>query len=236
MSSAPPWTSIRDVLATDTLRPQMSDAKLPLEMGMTMMVDPGDGWPRMRMELVGVVEEDCLLLHAPDSELTKVRQALDVGKPIVGRYLSRGAAFGFRTHSLGISAAPRRLLFLQYPTEVQQQNLRSSERVACSLPARMRIDETTVDGVVVDISIDGCQVTVGRDSNQPALAGLSSRLNTAVQIGVSFPGVAGESTLLGMIKNVKNTDDGVAIGIALERNDDGGRLVVDHFLQSVLLS
>lgn len=214
----------------------MGDKDFPIQLGTMIMIDPGDGWPRLKTILVGVDPGDSLILKADDWSPDKFRGAIEVGKHVVGRYLLGGRVYGFRAASLGLSAAPRQLLFIKYPDDVQEHNLRAAERVACSLPTKVHIDGSSVDALVVDLSLQGGQVAVAKLRQDSPLRVSFSRLNTTVELSVQFPGVAGDRSMKGTIKNVSSDADGMKLGIVFDATDGPGQEAVHAFLKSVVLT
>jgi len=70
--------------------------------------------------------------------------------------LGAGKIIGFSVKVLHYQATPVSLVFLSYPIELIEHNLRKEGRLDCRLPATISIDEEVYGGYISDISPGGC--------------------------------------------------------------------------------
>ena len=74
---------------------------------------------------------------------------------------SEGAVNCFESCVLAVTTQPFKHLYLGYPTDVDVRNLRMHDRANCHLPAVFRRGNTSLRGMVVNVSASGCALVVG---------------------------------------------------------------------------
>jgi hypothetical protein len=124
-----------------------------------------------------------ILMEMPD-----LRWKQNDPNPIVGRTSSEGKYYGFTTKYIG--ALPEvNLIILEYPDDIIDNVLRTTERYAVTLPvtltARNRGKEFTYQGVITDLSKGGCLVR----SSQRFTANEAYIISGNFPTGESFSGI-----------------------------------------------
>lgn len=132
-------------------------SRLAIELGTPVQVDAPRVNGRFRAELVGLVPGACVILTHPSVQYA-------TGDSITIRYIHQGAVYGFRTDVRAVVSHPVKLLIVGYPQAVQEQNLRQSPRLECTLPCRIAVSGGEPQmGLLRDISRDGCRILLARD-------------------------------------------------------------------------
>lgn len=78
------------------------------------------------------------------------------GDPLILRYVFQGNVWGFKTNIIKAITTPFRLLFIDYPKEIEQHSLRSCERADVVIQAKYSIMDKLLTAVIKDLSCGGC--------------------------------------------------------------------------------
>lgn len=202
--------------------------KLQSEVDTEMMLEMKSINARFRSRLVGVLTDELLIFHLPETNIRKAITNADIGKNITVRGISRGEAFGFNVEILACMATPAHLLMLAYPSSIQHQSIRNSKRVKCLLPAKFAKDTVAISGVIADISNDGChfQTETKLNNKQSAIV----ELNTGVLISFVLPGKGTPKTVEAIIRNTYLDKDSLHIGMQFPEVDSVTRKQLDEFI------
>lgn len=207
-----------------------------IALGTMIQLDAGDGWPRLKTTLVGIDPPEYLMVKTDGwSPSRRFGDAVQVGSSLVARYLFGGRVFGFRCASLGVCATPRSVLFLSYPKDIQETNLRENEHVDCLLPTKVTLENTSREALILDINLKGCLCVI-RGIRDDAVRTHFSRLNTNVKLAMQFPGVDGAVLTTGTIRNVSAAQAELRLGIVFDTTETEAADRVRDFLRSILLS
>ena len=125
--------------------------------------------------------------------------------------MHKGTVFGFKSRIKHFITTPVKLIFIEYPKKIENQNLRAHKRIDCYLPANAKIADNTTEGIVTDLSKEGCLFTAKRMNIKKS----ADQLQIDNEIGVDFqlPGVEEKITIPGKQKSIKKDKDNVDIGI-----------------------
>ena len=130
-------------------------APLPIELGMQFAIEVA-GASRLRFQLVGCLDSHYLILKPPQQAIFSGVFNFKEGTRVVARYLHKGRVVGFRSKVIAYTSVPDRLVYIEYPMEYAQDTIRSSPRIECLLPARIKYKDKSLAGTIIDISFDGC--------------------------------------------------------------------------------
>ncbi|WP_435277141.1 hypothetical protein ACMAZF_09690 [Psychrobium sp. nBUS_13] len=102
----------------------------------------------------------------------------------IGRYLlegTRGECVSFSTTIEHIITVPEKLHFLNYPTKIENRQLRTHQREKTHLPAQIsqklvngKLAGTLLGGYIVDISPRGCQFSFKQEGGNSAVKKMPS--------------------------------------------------------------
>ena len=124
---------------------------------------------RTKLQLVGFDTGNYLLLKQPNPRIDgSYADVLFEGNPVIVRLVlegETGECIAFKTNIRAVSNIPFRLLYLDYPKQVENRALRAQKRVRTHIPVDVTADNSQTDsrkklasGVVVDISSAGCRI------------------------------------------------------------------------------
>ena len=180
--------------------------------GTTLKIQLEGSQSRLTSELIGVDEGKYLIINMPPIQsMGNAASSIYKGGNIVVRYVHKGTVFGFKSRITHFITTPVKLIFIEYPKKIENQNLRSHKRIDCYLPASATIADNTIEGSVSDISKEGCLFT----AKMVKLENCSNLLQVDNEIVVSLqlPGVEQKLTITGKQKNIKKDMYNVNIGI-----------------------
>jgi len=135
---------------------------MKIEHGSRMIVEFSNK-ERMNCRYVGQSEDEFVLLKVP--MVPGIRERMAQGTFLQFRYLHDGKLIGFGADVLRFQASPTPLVFLSYPKEFSEHNLRQEGRVECRFPTTVAAGGETYTGYIVDISPSGCRFKFNADTN-----------------------------------------------------------------------
>jgi len=201
-----------------------------IDLGAVLLLDAGANTPRVKSRLVGIVPGEFLVLQPLESRPGTMNSIVP-GRAIRVRYLWGGRIFGFRCTSFGLSPAPRVLLFLSFPAEIEERNLRKHERVSCALPAALEHEGRTWSGRVLDLSVDGCLCALRTDSDEASLG--VARIGVQVGLSLMVPGLEDGVSVRARVRNFAAEAGEARLGLSFESPSESASLAIAAFLDSV---
>ncbi|MFD2631475.1 flagellar brake domain-containing protein [Idiomarina piscisalsi] len=190
---------------------------------------------RTKLQLIGFDSGRYLLLKQPNPKTDgSYVDVLYEGNPVVVRLVIEGEAgecIAFKSKIRAVTNFPFRLIYLDYPKEVEQRALRAQKRVSTHIP--VDVTSTAVQegdrkklasGVIVDISTAGCRILFKAQSN----AGNVTHMNIKINIG---SGSQREPlTLSGQIMNQRKEVGRIGIGVRFTDPEEHITEVFNHLL------
>ncbi len=201
-----------------------NSTRLAIELGTELQIEIKEVISRFKSELVGMDKNSYLIAKLPQIINTDLVDKCKKykGTDVIGRYLYRGTVFGFKSRLIDIITTPVNLLFVSYPTSVEEFNIRKHERVSCMLPGKIQFSKYVLDGTVLDLSLSGCQITIINPKfDIDILADQLAKIET-LQFLFHLPGEPKGSVLHVIRKSVRKSDSKVSIG--LEFSDLGAEM------------
>lgn len=159
-----------------------------------------------------------------------IQDKLYTGNQVVVRYLQAGAIFGFQAKLLGVTSAPKKLIFISYPRIIEEHNVRSEKRISCFLPARTKVDDKENRGAVLDMSRHGCRYVV-KHSKVRKTKDLF-QVDGQIELAFQLPGMEGEQSLTGTIRNVRKDGDELSVGIEFGDVDSEAKARISEFFSA----
>jgi c-di-GMP-binding flagellar brake protein YcgR len=169
---------------------------------------------RVKSVLTGKENDRYLLVKTPP-ELPL--EALRRGTRVVVRYVYEGSIYGFESNIILPIGSPINALFIKFPEEVEDHNLRTHKRFECHLPTRLKIKkskdgrELIFRGISIDISKGGCKTIVSQAElewvDEPV------KLNSEIELFVAVPGVQEKLKFSGFVRNIAQDQNDLALGI-----------------------
>lgn len=129
---------------------------LDATVGTPCILEPKGVGHRIKTRFVGWEQGKYLAFKLP--RILNITDHLYPEKPVIVRYLNcKGRLVGFESLLQGVTRLPQRLIFLDYPLEMEYLSLRHEDRVDCFLPARLEVADQTLTGNILNISKSGCR-------------------------------------------------------------------------------
>ena len=133
--------------------------RLFIELGTSLHLESNQAERIIYSEFIGMKVGSYLIVRL--SETNWEKSGLKKGDPLRVKYICSDDVFGFNTRVATMIQTPDRLVFLNYPHEVESCNIRTHHRIECFLPVEADFgDGVTREAVVVNINKNGslCRV------------------------------------------------------------------------------
>ena len=189
---------------------------------------------RIKTEFVGFLNDRFVILNYPSPKrLSNAGEYLKDGVVVIVRAVLEsggGQVIAFRQQVMSVSSHPARLVYLNFPTQVQLFSLRSQTRIPTLLPATIKLsDERELHGVIKDISVTGVMFDVkGKDD-------LTKLKNTQCNI-VLDKSNKGATEFSGQICSIRTRATGSQFGIQLTASEEEMKsFMKDHFIDLSVL-
>ncbi|MBA6409205.1 MAG: flagellar brake protein [Pseudoalteromonas distincta] len=181
---------------------------------------------RVKTEFVGLLENKFIILNYPNSRrLPASSDYLRDGVMVVVRALiegSGGQVIAFRQQIMSVASHPAKLIFINYPKQVQLFALRSQTRIPTLLPAKLKLsDDRILEGLIKDISLTGVMFDIRGDQQDENI----KDMQCTVILNSSDKSFEGE------ICSAKEHVAGVRCGIKLLASEDEMKTFMkEHFI------
>ncbi|MDN3391339.1 flagellar brake protein [Pseudoalteromonas sp. APC 3691] len=181
---------------------------------------------RVKTEFVGLLENKFIILNYPNSRrLPASSDYLRDGVMVVFRALiegSGGQVIAFRQQIMSVASHPAKLIFINYPKQVQLFALRSQTRIPTLLPAKLKLsDDRILEGLIKDISLTGVMFDIRGDQQDENI----KDMQCTVILNSSDKSFEGE------ICSAKEHVAGVRCGIKLLASEDEMKTFMkEHFI------
>lgn len=183
--------------------------------------------------IVGIEPHAHLILSIAEREFLK---SLLTGEALTAKFMYNGIIYNFDTTIEAILSIPSELLFIKYPEIISEFNIRQHKRVSCLVPTLIKLEETSCEGTIVNISMGGCRVLIkGTCSvlDKPPSANEPSSKNQPIQVLLKIPGIKGEAYIDGIVKSITCDAPETYLGIAFEKLDEGIHSTLDIYISSI---
>ncbi|MCK7459698.1 flagellar brake domain-containing protein [Idiomarina aminovorans] len=191
---------------------------------------------RTKLQLVGFETGKYLLLKQPNPRTEgSYTDVLFEGNPVIVRLVlegETGECIAFKTKIRAVSNFPFRLIYLEYPQEVENRALRAQKRVRTHIPVDVTADSNQSDskkklasGVIVDISSAGCRILFKASPNE---AGNVTHMNIKINIGSGAQ--KDPLTLSGQIMNQRKDRGMISVGVRFTDEEAHINTIFDHLL------
>lgn len=182
---------------------------------------------RFQTDFIGAVMGRWFIVNMPDSRrYGELREHLYEGVPIIVRFVlenENGEICAFRSDIDFVVAHPTKMLFLDWPKQVESRVIRQGRRFDAYLPCAVeRLSEdnkvdASVEAIILDVSETGCKLRYLLDEHdtedeQDKEKGIEWKSGARVNIIVKQK--SGNTVKLGsIVRQVKASDDEVTLGV-----------------------
>jgi c-di-GMP-binding flagellar brake protein YcgR len=180
-----------------------------LEIGTPLQLDIEGFRSRFKSSLIGVVPNEHLIVQAPQlSMFVGEQKHWPPEADITVRCLHRGNIWGFKSRLTRVISTPAQLMMIEYPESIENHNLRTHQRIDCYLPGQVQSGKTTRNGVVLDISEEGCCFSI-KNGKRP----LDLEVDAELVLKCQLPGIDGDQEFSGLVKRVEKDEFRTLIGV-----------------------
>ncbi len=209
-TNAPDSKNIKSTSTKNIPLQILNNKNFCLEIGIKLLIDFDDLVVPFRSTLVGKEEGKYLILKAP-GPIGRIDHDLFNVENLIVKSLYKGTIYAFRSKSINIVSKPSKLMFIEYPREIEHHELRSHKRFKCNIATQSEASKKEKSGVIKNISKGGCLCiieTFSTDENLP-----HELLNGTISFKCHFPGSNGEINFKGEIRNTIKKPDEIGVGI-----------------------
>jgi c-di-GMP-binding flagellar brake protein YcgR len=187
---------------------------------------------KLKSFCVGALPEDCLIFKYPSiTDLCPETNKLFEGNKITVRYVDRGNVFAFQSELLGFVTAPVKLIFVTYPTTIVRHSLRKVQRVDCPLFAEVDVSRERFEGLIKDISVRGCRLSIIARSASEVLPNIE--VGQMLSIHCALSGIEAPTIITGQVKSVEKEGNKLTIGTAFHDIDFEVRERLTSFISGI---
>jgi c-di-GMP-binding flagellar brake protein YcgR len=173
---------------------------------------------KLKSFCVGALPEDCLIFKYPSiTGLGLETNKLFEGNKITVRYVDRGNVFAFQSELLGFVTAPVKLIFVTYPTTIVRHSLRKVQRVECPLFAEVDVSRERFEGLIKDISVSGCRLSIITQSASEVLPNIE--VGQMLSIHCALSGIEAPTIITGQVKSVQREGNRITLGTSFHDID-----------------
>lgn len=172
---------------------------------------------RVRTEFVGMDGTRCMIFRYPDEgNWGSLGDGIFKDKSMIARYIledDTGEIIAFKVKVILVTTKPSHLIFTSFPLIIQRHDLRAEPRSQTRIATKIfdaKSDLAICESVVLDISVNGCRMSVDK-------VGSDTKLKLRQVVKIYF--VASKDTnifLTGTIMNSKSDEVSLYYGVKFE--------------------
>lgn len=203
--------------------------RVDIELGNRVSIQFEDRPLRLKGILVGMEARAYLILRV--SGLEHIHKLFTSGRKIIARYMQSGQVFGFRSSVFGYVLHPLQLVFISYPSVVENVNLREAKRLECEIRVDVKIQDKIYSGTTKDISRGGCKI----DLKLPEETG-HTLAGEQVTVRMELLSAEGAKLFKGEIRNTQKAEDRAFVGIQFTNLSKEASEHLQRYVESILAS
>jgi hypothetical protein len=171
---------------------------------------------KFRSTFVGFLAKQYVLIQIPDSsKLGNFGQFITQGAGVTIRGLiegNEGAVAAFVSSIKQTIQLPSKLMVLEFPNSISVQSLRKTIRIDTDILSKVRIEKNYWQGMITDLSKNGCQLRV--DNGEEISLTKDKSIDLVIE---TFPEL-GQLKFSGQICSQKQITNGISLGIKFNDN------------------
>lgn len=196
-----------------------------LELGTSLQLEVKETALSLKSEMVGMEVDKYLI--AKVYQMSDEQKDLIKKNEVIVKYLHKNSVFGFQSNIISIISEPESIVFLEYPKEINNYEVRANKRIPCFLPAKLEIEYNTVEGVIVDINTTGCCCVI-KDFKI-----LSEQTLDNVTIHLQNSKLEYDFTMLGKVRSIRHNKDELYIGIIFVKIDGNTQSAIQAIIPTL---
>jgi len=178
---------------------------------------------RIKPTVIGIDVGRYLLVKLPNKlNFADYKDVLLAGNGAVVRFIvegEHGECVAFSTVIDHVMTVPERLIFLNYPTSIENRQLRSHQREKTHLPAHISqhkqgemLAGSCIGGYIVDISPQGCQFSFKANGQHSAVK------KCPIYIAITLVGYEKPLIVRAHVKNHRIENQSIVVGIMFDES------------------
>ncbi|GAB5378800.1 MAG: hypothetical protein Alis3KO_02660 [Aliiglaciecola sp.] len=202
-------------------------------LSLDLQVMTPNGVKRVKTEFIGMDGTRAIIIKFPDeSRWGSLRESIYVDSNLVIRFINEeesGEVVAFKAKTNVILSKPSNYIFTSFPLSIQCHALRSEQRANAHVFVTVVETQTDImlfDGLIVDLSLSGCRVSVDRNSVKQKV-----ELKTDITLAIKNPD-GRISELKGMVMNQKADETRYYLGVKFEESEK----VVEGLLHQLMIA
>lgn len=216
----------------------MADSKIKLkdDKGLRLNMELGsplsfkfDGVTQIfKATLIGLEPQEYLILKIALPK--EFHQYLKKDAKLNVKFMSLGSEYGFAASIVENITTPYSLIFISYPTTVENLDSRSRTRVCCYIPTTAQMNEKNIKGTLNDISMNGCRFVIKLPVNlQPRQIMLIDK----IELSFAIMGLEERQIFEGKVRNTTIDKEKIAMGIEFTNLTDELQKNIAAYITSV---
>lgn len=196
-----------------------------MELGSHLQLEIQEASLLLKSDLIGMEVDKYLI--AKVYQMNDNQEELIRKNKIIVKYFHKNSVLGFQSNAISIISKPEKIVFLEYPKEIENFDVRAIKRTPCFLPVKLKIDHNIIEGVIIDINGTGCSCEIKdfKITNEQTLDKVSIHLqNSKLEYGF---------TLLGNVKSVRHKKDKICIGIMFVEFDGDTQVAIQAIVPTL---
>ncbi|MEL7638362.1 MAG: flagellar brake protein [Solidesulfovibrio sp.] len=167
--------------------------------------------------------------HLPETGREALYQLLYPDAAVIARYLREGTVVGFSARVIKWIQVPFPLIFLTYPGRLESHDLRRHRRVHCCLPGRATFGGSALAGMLLDLSLSGCQFSAVLDEAPPPV-----RIDDTARLSCELFGADEAAGLDCLVMRVASSGRRLEVGLKFRDLPPAARDALDAYLHAAL--
>lgn len=213
--------------------------KISIELGSQLIVDFGKAGNRVKCELIGLKTGRYLIIGVDDTNASlSLHNTIFKGNQITARYIHKGVVYGFQSSISYITFNPEKLIFIAYPNKVEEKSVRKLQRVDCNFPAKTMFSSEVYDGIIIDISKEGCKFSLvfddeaGRNKLNDFLSKFMG-MSVLIKLNLQLPGDPHVLSIDCKIKSIKQSEQHFYLGLEFNKMSDEDSIILHDYLTKI---
>ncbi|WP_029458761.1 PilZ domain-containing protein [Solidesulfovibrio alcoholivorans] len=200
--------------------------------GTKMILEVAGIEDKLQSLCAGYLRSRCVITQMPllaEANREALYQLLYPGAGVIARYLHEGTVIGFSAKIIKWIQVPFPLIFLTYPPRLESMDLRRHKRISCCFPGQVRLGEASFTGMVLDLSLSGCQFSTITDGAAPAV-----RVDDVMELRCELFGAASDACLPCAVMRVSTAGRRLEVGLKFRTLPPAASDALGAYLQAAL--
>ncbi len=208
-----------------------SPVHLPITLGTELIAEIVNLNLRIRSVLAGMDGVRFLLIKlSPNDLMGTFRSEMVTMSPVIVKFQFKDTVYSFNSEVLNIVSNPCKLMFLAYPSKVEEFKVRPDSRHECVLPAMAMLNNEILEMVIVDISREGCQCFIKASGARGEALNALIHVDTDLDIRAQFPGTEERFRFTGKVRSISKDVDRIKIGVMFEKVSPDVKAKIEGFI------